>query len=283
MESTAIRLNRIFMILLILLAGFVIYSFLFGKLFPYSPVFVGFSQHELSNTIVYIQNGAVFSDFERINALVPGVEAFHHMTFKHKPSLFIFRDRSSYTRRSLSQSRFFTNINGTIFITPWAMKEAENGQISLEIYLKHELSHSLLYQHSGILRGFQLPSWLLEGVAVYSADQMGTTVYPTKEDTYQIIRQGYFMSPNDYGTNKEDGVALNIENRIGFIYSEFACIVEYLIHRGGQETFITYLKDLIKRGNTYSIFKEHYEIEFDAFIDEFVTYVQRGSNKLVGS
>jgi len=92
-----------------LLVTFTIYSFLFGKLFPYSPVSIGFSKNE--------------------------------------------------------------------------------------IYLKHELSHSLLHQHSGIIRAGKYPAWLLEGIAVHSANQMGTSCYPSKKETYNYIRKGNFMPP----------------------------------------------------------------------------------------
>lgn len=111
-------------------------------------------------------------------------------------------------------------------IAPWALTEADNGDLSLEIYLKHELSHSLLHQHLGIIHSFRYPKWLLEGIAVYSSGQMGTSFYPSNKETCQYIEQGNFMPPQYFRTRKEDQFNLEVKYRLPFMYSEFACIAE---------------------------------------------------------
>ena len=259
--------------IIILLAGFLTYSFLWGKLFPYSSIIIGFSKHELPNTIIYVQNGAKYNDFEKIDNLIPAVENFHELKFIKKPKIFIFRDDNSYLQRSVSKARFCAFSSGSLVISPWALKEAEEGKISLEIYLRHELSHVLLFQHKGILASFRYPSWLLEGIAVYSTDQMGTSFYPSKEEIYDLIRQGNFMPPVYFKTGKEDHVKLNAKYRITFMYSEFACIVDYLIKTYGKEKFLNYMKYLLKNDDHDKVFKEIYGIEFDKFLVNFKNYV----------
>ncbi|MDK9706275.1 MAG: hypothetical protein OEL83_04420 [Desulforhopalus sp.] len=150
----------------LLILGLVVYSFLFGKLFPYSPLIIGFSINELPNTIVYVQEGAEHPDLNKIDSLIPNVEKFHEWKFFKKPRIFIFKDKNSYHKRSISNTRFCAFYNGDLIISPWALQEAEKGEISLEIYLTHELSHCLLHQHSGISRAYNYPEWLLEGIAV---------------------------------------------------------------------------------------------------------------------
>jgi hypothetical protein len=258
----------------LLLVGTLAYQFLWGKLFPYSPVAVGFSKHESAHTVVYVQRGAAFDDFARIDSLTSPVETFHELKFIRKPRIYIFRDRESYLRRSISKARFCAFSTG-IVVSPWGLQEALEGKISLEIYLRHELSHVLLFQHKGFLSELRYPHWLLEGIAMVSTDQMGTSFYPSREETYRLIHQGNFMPPYFFHTRREDSVKLDVNQRIAFIYSELGCIVDYLIRTGGRDRFLTYMKRLLGNGNPDRVFKEIYGIEFDESVRRFREYVDQ--------
>jgi hypothetical protein len=271
------KLKILAIALLVIILAIATYLFLWGKLFPLSPIIIGFSKYELSNTIVYIQDGFIYDDYKKFDLLTPSVEKFHDLKFVRKPKIFIFHDKESYLQRSISSSRFFTYPNGDILISPWGLQEAEEGKISLEIYLNHELSHSILFQNMGFLMAFKYPQWLLEGIAMYSANQMGTSFYPSKEETYNLIRQGNFIPPEYYKTDKEKTVNLNIENKIAFMYSEFACIVDYLIETAGKDKFLYYMKELIKNDNHEKIFKSVYDIDFDDFIKNFKEQIMKNS------
>ncbi len=249
--------------------GWVTYSFLFGKLFPYSPVIIGFSRHELEHTVVYVQQGTDYSGLKEIDALIPKVETFHELTFRKKPRLFIFKEDAGYRQRSISKARFCAFYNGDVVISPWALREAEKGEISLEIYLRHELSHSLLHQHAGMLRAYRYPAWLLEGIAVYSTGQMGTFWYPSKEETCEKIRNGHFMPPEVFKTRKEDRIPLDVTYRATFMYSEFACIVEYLIETYGKDRFLSYMKELLRNGDHDRVFRKIYGIDFSQGVQNF--------------
>ncbi len=82
--------------LFIIFAAAIVYLFLWGRLFPYSPVIIGFTRHELPRTVVYVQKGTEFDAYAAIDSLIPAVEKFHELTFKKKPELFVFRDKKSY-------------------------------------------------------------------------------------------------------------------------------------------------------------------------------------------
>jgi len=271
-----VRLSLFFILYLII--GFLIYSFLFGKLFPYSPIILGFEKHELTNAIVYVQNGAEYTDFAKIDSLIPGVEQFHDLQFKRKPKIFLFADKRTYFSHTTTKARFCAFFNGNIVVSPWAQREAIEHSISMEIYLTHELSHSLLHQHAGIIRALKYPKWLLEGIAVYSSNQMGTSWYPSKEETYDYIRQENFMPPDYFKTKKEDKIELDVENRITFMYSEFAGIVDYLITQYGKEKFLVYMKQLLKEHDHAKVFEEVFSIDFDAFLKEFQETVKSSEN-----
>lgn len=165
-------MKKIVIGIIIVLLGFIGYLFLFGKLFPFSPIIIGFSKHELTNIIIYVQKGAGYNDYAIIDTLIPSIESFHDLKFIRKPEIFVFLDSSAYIRHSPSKARFCA-FPGRLFITPWALREAAEGKISLKIYVKHELSHVLILQHKGLLSELRYPKWLLEGIAIYSTNQMG--------------------------------------------------------------------------------------------------------------
>ena len=250
------------------------YELLWGKIFAYSPVKIGFTRHELPNIVVFTENGSAFSNYEAIDTLIPAIEEYHCLGFKHKPEILIFSNDASYRQRSISGARMFVYPNGCLLVAPWTIKEANEGKISLEIYLKHELSHTLLYQHMSKLAAYYFyPRWLLEGIAVCSSNQMGTTWYPNKEETYDYIRQGNYLSPTYMNTSKEDEAKLNVKYKTTFMFSESACIVEYLIEIYGRDRFEQYMKQLLVSVNHDRTFKAVYGIEFEQCLQNFRHHV----------
>lgn len=253
--------------------GILTYEFLFGRLFTFSPVIIGFTKHELTNTIIYVQNGADYTDFQRLNTLTPSIEKFHELKFKKKPEIFIFKDSLYFIRRSFSKARFSAYPSGRLLVSPWALKEDQQKTISLDIYVRHELSHVLLMQYMSYLEAYRSPQWLMEGIAVYSTNQMGTSFYPNKEETYRDIVEGNFLQPLDYKTDREDNVKLNVKYPIAFKYSEFACIVDYLVITNRKEKLLTFMKKLFENSDNNEVFKEVYNIEFPIFIQDFKKHV----------
>jgi len=259
-------------ILIILLAGtvYLVYLFLWGNLFVFSPLKIGFTKSELSNVIIYLQNGAAAGNYAQMDSCPAAVEKWHDLKFREKPKLFLFKDKENYLRRSRTRARFCAFPNGSVVISPWAWQEAKEGKIPLEIYLKHELSHILLYQQMGIIAAYiRYPKWLLEGIAMASSEQMGTTAYPGREETYNYIRMGNFINPADYKTAREDKIALTVRNRIGFIYSEFGYIVDDLIMTYGKDRFLEYARQLFTESNHDKVFRQVYGIEFDIYLLDF--------------
>ncbi len=264
--------------LLVTIYSVLTYELLWGKLFSFSPIIIGFAKYELPHSSIYVQNGGDVSNLTRIDTLIPLVEDFHELKFSYKPKIFIFRDSISFIRHSLSKARFCVYPNGRLFISPWATKEDKEGKISLEIYVRHELFHSLIDQNAGLINAFRYPQWLMEGIAVYGTNQMGTSFYPSKEETYRYIYQGNFLQPLDFKTKNEDKTKLNVEYRITFMYSEFACIVDYLIETYGKEKLLIFMKKLLIESDNDKVFKEVYNIEFSQVIQNFRNQVIEHEN-----
>jgi hypothetical protein len=267
------KMKKIIIGIIIIIVGLIGYLYLFGKLFPFSPIIIGFTKHELTNTIIYIQKDADYNDFTKIDTLIPSIENFHDLKFNPKPAIFIFRDSLNFIRHSFSKARFSAYPTGRLIISPWAIKEDQQGKISLEIYVRHELSHVLLMQKMSYLKAYQYPKWLMEGIAVYSTNQMGTSFYPGKDETYHAIAQGNFLPPFDFKTNRENKVKLNVKYRITYMYSEFGCIVDYLVGNYGKARLLLYMKSLIKDNDHDKIFKQIYGVDFDKFLINFRQFV----------
>jgi hypothetical protein len=267
--------RRVFVLsTLIVLLVVLSHQMLFGKLFPYSPIKLGFTKHELSDVIVYLQDVSTYNRCEEINALIPRVERLHGLKFKHKPEVLIFRDSNTYLQRSTTKARYCAYPNGSLVVSPWAVQEASDGKISMEIYLSHELSHTLLYQHMGIANAYVFfPHWYLEGVAVYNSNQMGTSWYPSKAETYAYIRRGNFVPPEWFGTKKEDELQLTVQFRNTFAYCEFACMVDYLVERYGKDKFMRYQTELLESYQSDKVFKDVYGIDFGRFVEDFRAHV----------
>jgi hypothetical protein len=245
------------------------YFLLFGKLFPFSPIAVGFEKYELRNVIVYVQHGSSFNNFKIIDSYTKSVESFHHLAFKMKPKIYIFSQKDTYLSQTVTKARFYAYPNGSLMVSPWAVKESEDGVISMEIYIKHELSHILLYQNMGVTAAYHFPQWFMEGIAMYSTGQMGTSWYPDKKQTYDIIKKGNYFPPFLYKTEKEDNVKLDIDNRIAFMYSEFACIVDFIINKYGEDRFYQYVKGLLANKDHDTLFNNVFHTDFHVFLNEF--------------
>ncbi|HNW45427.1 MAG TPA: hypothetical protein PKI19_13065 [Elusimicrobiales bacterium] len=256
----------------LLAIGGLAYLFSFGKLFVYLPVAFGFSKHETGSVVVFFQQGSSFTDLSRLDSLVKPVEDFHHLRFVRKPKIYVFSDSSSYLRRTITKARFYAYPNGALVISPWAIEEDKAGTISLDIYVRHELSHSLLYQNMGVLAAWRYPAWLMEGIAMYSAGQMGTSWYPSRENTYKMIGAGNYFPPAFYKTRKEDKIKLDVEYRIAFMYSEFGCVVDRLTAVYGEDKFVLYMKTLLSGRAHDEVFREVFGIDYDRFLSDFRSY-----------
>ncbi len=254
-------------------------SLLWGKLFPYSPIILGFSMKTYPNIVIYREDGLEDRDFAWLDRSIPSIEMFHDLKFTDKPRIFLFKSRETYAARSVSKARFCAFFNGDIVVSPWAIEEDRDGKISLRVYLTHELSHSLLYQNMDWLSVPSYPGWLLEGIATYSANQRGTSFYPSKAETLKLIRSGNWMPPFAFDTDEEDQVELNMPYPQAFTYSQFACVVEDLIVRFGKDRFIGYMKALLSSTDHDAVFMDAFGVTFADYIAAFRKEAERSKEE----
>jgi hypothetical protein len=228
---------------------FAIYELLLGRLFPFSPLVVGFSRQEYGSFVVYHHGQPESSQLAYLNEVLAVEEQYHGMAFRSKPEIFLCRDDREFQRLTGGKAKFIA-INGRLFVTQRAQADAREGKIDLRTYLTHELSHCLLQQHMTFLRPLKMPRWLFEGTAMDCAAQVGVGVYPAKAAVYDAVARGVFCEPADFGTylEGEKGTALScpITNKSAFYYSEFGCIVEFLRSRYGTQRYQAFLTDVVE-------------------------------------
>ena len=114
---------------------------------------------------------------------------------------------------------------------------------------------------------------------MYRANQMGTSWYPGKKETYVFISQGNFLDPRDYATAREERAVLNVKYPIAFVYSEFACIVDDLITTFGKEKFTQYVGRLGSATHHEKVFREIYGIDFDSYLSNFKQRLKEAAQK----
>jgi hypothetical protein len=271
--------RKILLIVILVIAGILIYQLLYGRLFQVSPFAIGFKKQQYQRATIYYQSADI-SRFESIDSLVRVVEQFHQLNFKRKVEIFICDSDRTYHRYTGSTARFITTlIYGRIFISARAVNDYLNQKIHLDTYLRHELSHSLLFQNMSIFHSLKYPGWFMEGLATYSANQMGVDGYLTPREVITRIKEGYFVEPKDWGSIiSSKGKSVNdcpLDNKYHFIYSEYALIVRDLVQIEGKENFQKFLVRSTKEKDFYKLFQEFYRIDFDSYTKNFRTKILR--------
>jgi hypothetical protein len=113
----------------------------------------------------------------------------------------------------------------------------------------------------------------MEGLATYSAGQMGVDGYLNPGETADKIKEGYFVEPKDWGTaisSKGKTVKeIALDNKYYFIYAEFALIVSNLIQNYGDNKFQEFLQQSLDDRDFYQLFNKTFGIEFESYMKDF--------------
>jgi len=265
--------RNIFFLVILAFTAILIYQVSYGRLFPFSPIVNGFNKQGHQKAIIYYQSADI-SRFGFIDSLVQVVEQFHQLTFRRKVEIIVCDSDRKYRRYTGATARFITTpVYGRIFVSARAVNDYENQKINLDTYLKHELSHALLYQNMSLFHSLKYPGWFIEGLATYSAGQMGVDGYLTPEETATRIKEGYFVEPKDWGTiissRGKTVKEIALENKYHFIYAEFALIVSNLIQNYGNDKFQEFLQKSLDERDFYQLFNKTFGMEFKSYIKHF--------------
>jgi hypothetical protein len=265
--------RKVSIAVILLLSGFFIYHFLYGRLLAFSPLVVGFEKYKTENATIYYHKNEKELDHKTLDSFILEVEQFHKLSFNKEVRIFICKTDKEFKRYTGASARFVTIFGSAIFMSGEANAERKTNGIDLNTYIKHELSHLLIYQNMSLRKSINYPQWVLEGLAVYSSNQFGVDRYLTKKDTYKLIEEGNFVNPTDWGTAfTEKGKSVReskVKKKYKFIYAEFGCIIDDLINTYGQEKFLNFLQQSLTTNDFYVLFKETYKTEFSEYLHEF--------------
>lgn len=230
-----------------------------GPLFPWSPVKPGYTRFALHRADVFYPTGTKLDDaYQRIDAFIEEAEAFHRLKMPDRITVIAPRSWTDFHLQSAWQTGPVAGVTyqtGTvIFITPKvAEKHADAGE-----YLRHELSHAILFQNMTAWRGHQMnrQPWLLEGLAVDFGQQKS---YLSQEEFLAQAR-GRPLAPSFNGDNSD----------MRFNYIAWKNFLEFLIQTRGRDKFQDYLLRVMQEpGEARLVFPEYFGTTFDEAVREF--------------
>ncbi len=267
-----INIKKIISIVILLLIALFIEQFLFGALLPYSPFLIGFNKIENENVIIYYHEYS-YLDIEEVSKIITETVDSHELSYKKKTKIILTSTEKEFYRYTFGKSRFLAVYN-RIIVSGRNIQDSQDKNIHIYTYLKHELSHTLIYQNMSFIQFIRntVPGWLLEGIATYSSGMIGQDSYYSKDKVFKTIKNGIFLNPIDWKSGflvSESPTVrdfpLSGNDKYFFIYSELGCVIEDLIYRFGKDLFIDYMKRSMKDEDNESVF-------YVGLADKYVKY-----------
>ena len=263
-------IKKAFTALFILLAAALIYTFLRGILFPWSPVKVGFKKINYNRSVIfYPENMPIDSDYRSVDSLMDETEKFHRLKFKKKVKVIICATKAQYHRFSTQRSPLCTMFTGTvIYINPTVKKTNRD----LKSFLKHELSHAVIYQNTTILKASKMKRWISEGLAVFYGNSHH--YFQGKDFLKLAVDKGYFFE-----FIKKRGNLSHIPKDIRYLfeYAEYQYFIQYLVENYGSDLFFKFIHQyLLEPELEKKLFKKIYQLEL---LDVFQKFKVEVMNK----
>ncbi len=254
-----------------ILTIFLLYLF-WGPLFPWSPLKIGYEKFGNSKVTVYIHDTEPKdSVVKKIYTIIETTEMFHGLKFKDKFTI-IVTGRNSDMRRFIpwqggSGYSVSLEMMKVIYIGP----NARMSPYGIETFIKHELSHQLIYQNTStnekkfIMQG---QSWFVEGIAIY----YGGPFYYSKKEVFRQCTDLY----DDFSSLYEGNIMKAPKNEIRFRYAYYGYFIGFLIDNYGHGKLIKYLRNYIESPVDYKhLFAKVYQKNIEELLKEFRIYMQR--------
>jgi len=118
-----------------------------------------------------------------------------------------------------------------------------NKQGFLDVVLPHEMAHIIFREFVGF-NNTAVPLWLDEGVASY---EQGARRQGSKEIVKQALAKDTFISLSDLC--KINPLSLGDEKAVDLFYAEALSLIDYLIKKFGQDSFVSFCQGLRDKKN----------------------------------
>jgi len=93
-----------------------------------------------------------------IDSLITIIESKHHLSIKQPIDIFLCGSEEEFVKiagHSGPRAKTYPP-NGRLFINAKLIKQYRNGETPIDVFLKHEISHSIVFQHRSFLSYFIL-------------------------------------------------------------------------------------------------------------------------------
>ncbi|KPL07495.1 hypothetical protein AMJ86_04355 [bacterium SM23_57] len=279
------KTTTIALIGLIIFFLIIVYAFLYGPLLPFSPIQPGFSKETLSRCdILWSNDSCIPEEYYAIDSLIAETEKFHHLTYAKRITIVLCSTAKQHKRFSMSGGHANTALTGTvIYVNPsiynalyppiiqlnksdiFFTKGRGNIKRDIPSFLKHELSHALLYQNTTFAKARKIKSWLEEGLAVY----FGNPHHYYRGDEFKqlAIDRGYFF---DLFDNQKDAYFVPPEIKFYFKYGAYGAFMEYLVDSKGMDAVLNFTHEYIKSPHKESqLFQYYFNTTMDSALEGF--------------
>jgi hypothetical protein len=279
------KVITVIVVVIIALALVMIYVFCYGPLFPYSPFHPGFNALTFDKyRIIYPLDYAIAPAYLGLDSLLSAAEDFHRLQYKKPITIVISATALQHKRFSMSGGHANTIQTGTvIYVNPsinnalyppeirlrksdlFFTQTKGNIKRDLRSFLKHELSHALLYQNTTLAKARRVKSWLEEGLAVYFGNPHH--YYHGEELRKLAIGRDYFF---DLFDDQKDAYFVPPEIKYYFKYGIYGAFMEYLIDTNGISTVIDFTHEyIVAPQEERGLFQSHFRTTMDSALLDF--------------
>ncbi len=241
-------------------AAVLLYAVLFGPLFAFSPVKFGFNELSLARCSVFYPLGTTPDPaYAKLDDLIGEVEKFHRLSFSRRVRVMVCASDSQYGRFSRAGGSASTMPTGTVICVRPSIAattyppslDHRDGRLKLlppsnpanrdlQSFLKHELSHAILYQNTTLWKAAKIKRWVEEGLAIYSGNS--AHYYGGKDLQTLAIGDKFWFDLLD---EDAEPVGIPADIKHYFSYGLYGSFVAFLIETYGDEKVLTFIHDYI--------------------------------------
>ncbi len=246
---------------LTLLGILLILALLWGPLFPWGPK-LGYVKENHNKVVLIAKDKSDFASISNIDQIIKDEEDFHGLAYKHKVKIIFVENRREWKRfmpyLTFSTGGATLQAGNTIYINKTKIDEHNS---NMDGYIKHELSHEILYQNCGFLKAYTMfrQLWLEEGIATYHGGPHD--YYANKEEFLKIFKDKN-LKPSDNPLLLFD----NLKEQGGkFSYTVYRYFFEYLSDNYGSDRLHSFI---LKYSKNPKYFEQDFEKNFGISIPQ---------------
>lgn len=267
-----LKKRRIFIGVLTLFAFLLVMAFPFGPLLPWSPVKPGYHTISYASADVYFSGGNDQpGDYGDVDRMMRDAETFHRMKYLRRVKVIACKSWGDCERSlpwlSVKGLGGVTLATGdVIYITP-KLKERN---FSVAEFLRHELSHALISQHTTIRKSLKMTeqAWFSEGLAVSFGEQKAYLSQAEFLERAPKADLATFIDPELMDRSAPGWSAR-------FAYPAQRYFLEYLKQQFGADRFQDFTVKYINNPDDYrNLFNEAFQLSFADAIKQFAQAIK---------